>query len=273
MSRLVSLKDTATTAGGQTLNYRVDGPDGAPWVIFSNSLATDMRMWDRQLLAFANTRRVLRYDSRGHGGSAVPEGPYGFAEMADDVAGLMDILAIDRADFVGISMGGMTGMALAIHHPGRVNRLVCCDARADAPAPYKAIWDGNIAKLQAEGMAALAGPTMERWFTDGFRNSGGNEQILQLVTEMISSTPARGYELAARCLQSLDLLPRLDEIACPTLYVVGEHDPAAPIPVMQAMADRTQGARLAVLADAAHLSNIEQPQAFTEAVSTFLSGS
>ena len=90
---------------------------------------------------------------------------------------------------------------------------------------------------------------------------------------MISSTPALGYELAARCLQSLDLLPRLDEIACPTLYVVGEHDPAAQIPVMQAMADRTQGARLAVLADAAHLSNIEQPQAFTEAVSTFLSGS
>lgn len=270
MSQLVSLLDTATTVGGQTLRYRVDGPEGAPWLILSNSLATDMRMWDRQLLALAGSRRVLRYDSRGHGGSAVPDGPYGFTEMADDVAGLMDVLGIDRADLVGVSMGGMTGMALAIHYPDRLGKLVCCDARADAPAPYKAIWDGNIAKLHADGMAALAGPTMERWFTEGFRKADANERILRLVTEMISATPAKGYELAARCLQSLDLLSRLGEIACPTLYVVGEHDPAAPIAVMQDMADRTPGARLAVLPDAAHLSNIEQPQAFTETVSAFL---
>jgi 3-oxoadipate enol-lactonase len=272
MSQLVSLQDTAIVAGGQSLNYRVDGPDGAPWVIFSNSLATDLRMWDRQLLAFANTRRVLRYDSRGHGGSAVPDGPYGFAEMAEDVAGLMDALAIDKADLVGVSMGGMTGMALAIHHPDRVGRLVCCDARADAPEPYKAIWDANIAKLQADGMAALAAPTMERWFTEDFRKADSNAHILELVTEMITGTPAKGYELAARCLQSLDLLPRLAEIGCPTLYVTGEHDPAAPVAVMQDMADRTPGARLAVIPGAAHLSNMEQPQAFTDIVAGFLAG-
>lgn len=256
--------------GGSALSYSIDGPEGAPWLILSNSLATDRRMWDPQLAALSAGRRVLRHDTRGHGQSAVVETAFGFDDLADDVVALMDAVGIETADMVGLSMGGMTALATAIRHPGRVSRVVCCDARADAPDPYKAIWDGNIAKVHESGVAALVDGTLERWFTEGFRADPANKATLDLVREMIVGTPDAGYVQAALCLKSLDLLGKLGGISCPAHYIAGEKDPAAPIPVMQAMTDATPNAALTVIPGAAHLSNMESPKAFTDAVLAFL---
>jgi 3-oxoadipate enol-lactonase len=264
---------TGTVAGadGTAIAYQVDGAEGAPWIVLSNSLATDRRAWDLQMPALLGRYRVLRYDTRGHGQSGAGASPYRFEDVVGDVLAVMDALSIPRADFMGVSLGGMTGLALALKAPDRIGKLVCADARADAPAPYKAIWDGNIARLAEVGLSGLAAPTMERWFTEAYRSNPAHAPVLAMVREMIEATCPTGYEGAARLLQSLDLLEHLPKIACPVLYITGEHDPAAPVAVMQAMADRTPGASLTILPDAAHLSNMEQPAAFDRAIGGFLS--
>lgn len=261
---------TVLGAAGNAIAYSIDGPAGAPFLVLSNSLATDRRMWQPQLAAFAKDRRVLRYDTRGHGKSAVVDASYGFKDLAADVVRLMSALDIETADFVGLSLGGMTGLALAVHFPERMSRVICCDARADAPDPYKAMWDGNIARLKEGGVAALCNPTAERWFTEGFRTDPANAQTMALVKDMIMGTPDTGYARTAECLKALDLLPHLGKIDRPTHFIVGDKDPAAPLAVMQAMADATPGAALSVIPDAAHLSNMEQPAEFSETVLKFL---
>jgi 3-oxoadipate enol-lactonase len=165
----------------------------------------------------------------------------------------------------------MTGLALAMRAPERVGRLVCCDARADAPDPYKAIWDVNIARLHEVGIDNLVEPTLGRWFTAPFVDAVENTATLDVVREMIRATSPVGYEGAARLLQSLDLLSGLPSLACDTLYITGEADMAAPVAVMQVMADQTPDAKFTVLPNAAHLSNMEQPDAFIDAIGEFLS--
>jgi 3-oxoadipate enol-lactonase len=262
---------TVTAADGTSIAYQVEGAEGAPWIVLSNSLATDRRVWDLQMEGLLSRYRVLRYDARGHGQSGPGTAPYRFTDMVGDVLALLDALNIVRADFMGVSLGGMTGLALALQAPDRLGKLVCCDARADAPAPYQAIWDANLARLADIGIAGLAAPTMERWFTESYRLALANAPVLATVREMILATSPTGYEGAAHLLQSLDLLDHLPSITCPVLYITGEHDPAAPVAVMQAMADKTPGASLTVLPDAAHLSNMEQPAAFLQAIRGFLS--
>lgn len=259
-----------TAPDGVRISYHVEGPEGAPWLILSNSLATDRRVWDPQIAALSATRRVLRYDSRGHGQSDQGTSPYSLDILSDDVIALMDHLEIAAADFMGISLGGMTGLALALAHPDRIGRLVCCDARADSPDAYKTMWVGNIDRLHSDGIEGLREPTMGRWLTAGYLENQANTETLNLVRSMINATSVVGYEGVARCLQSLDLLRNLPSLTCPTLYVTGEFDPAAPIAVMQAMADATPGSEFTVVKGAAHLSNLEQPDRFMSAVKTFL---
>jgi len=259
-----------TTADGVRISYNVEGPEGAPWIVLSNSLATDRHVWDPQIAALTATRQVLRYDSRGHGLSDAGTSPYNFDQLADDVIALMDHLDVKIADFMGISLGGMTGLAVALKHPTRIQRLVCCDARADAPDAYKNIWDVNIARLQASKLEALCAPTMERWFTPAFLVSDQNAEVLSAVRSMINATSATGYEGVGRCLQSLDFLGDLPKISCPTLYVTGEFDLAAPVAVMQNMTEITPNAKFEVVKSAAHLSNIEQPDRFLNAIKDFL---
>lgn len=255
---------------GVEIAYQVEGLEGAPWLILSNSLATDRRIWDPQMEALLKTRRVLRYDVRGHGQSAAGQSPYNFEQLTGDVLALFDALSIERADFMGISLGGMTGLALAMRAPERVGRLVCCDARADAPDPYKAIWDVNIARLNEVGIDKLVEPTLGRWFTAPFVDAAENTATLDVVRDMIRATSPVGYEGVARLLQSLDLLGGLPALTCDTLYITGEADMAAPAAVMQVMADQTPRAKLTVLSNAAHLSNMEQPEAFIDAIGGFL---
>jgi 3-oxoadipate enol-lactonase len=258
-------------AGGVGISYLVEGPEDAPWLILSNSLATDRRMWEPQIDVLHASRRVLRYDTRGHGQSEAGRAPYNFDQLTGDVLALCDALSIERADFLGLSLGGMTGLALAMRAPEKVRRLVCCDARARAPEPYKAMWDSNIARLHEVGMAGLVETTLGRWFTEPFLDAPEHTETLESVRSMIRDTSPVGYEGVARLLQSLDLQDGLATLRPATLYVTGDADMAAPVAVMQDMADRTPGASLTVVSNAAHMSNIEQPEAFTNAIKGFLS--
>ncbi|MGB1338420.1 MAG: alpha/beta fold hydrolase [Planktomarina sp.] len=261
---------TVTMQDGVKLAYQIDGPADGDWIILLNSLATDMRLFDHETSYLSKTHRVLRYDTRGHGQSDASAPPYGFPRLMSDVVGLIDHLEIERADMLGVSLGGMTALAVAIAHPNRVKRLICCDARADAPDPYKAIWEDNIAKLHAENLAALCEPTLTRWFTDPFLADASNKPKLDVVRDMFKSTSAAGYEGAAQCLQTLDFLPSLSTLQAETLYVTGDQDLAAPVVVMQSMADATPNSTFKVIEDAAHLSNLEQPKQFKDIITGFL---
>ncbi len=261
---------TVTMQDGVKLAYQIDGPADGDWIILLNSLATDMRLFDHETSYLGKTHRVLRYDTRGHGQSDASAPPYGFPRLMSDVVGLIDHLEIERADMLGVSLGGMTALAVAIAHPNRVKRLICCDARADAPDPYKAIWEDNIAKLHAENLAALCEPTLTRWFTDPFLADASNKPKLDVVRDMFKSTSAAGYEGAAQCLQTLDFLPSLSTLQAETLYVTGDQDLAAPVVVMQSMADATPNSTFKVIEDAAHLSNLEQPKQFKDIITGFL---
>ncbi len=264
MSRAGSLR----VRDGTRISWSVAGR--GPWLVLSNSLASDRGMWRPQLAALQARFTVLGYDTRGHGQSSVSEDAFGFDTLAADVIALMDHLGVDRARVMGLSMGGMTGLALALAHPDRVGRVVCCDARADAPDGFRAMWDDNIALLDSGGMDAVAERTIPRWFSPAFRADPANASMLASVREMILRTPPEGYRKAARCLQTLDLLRSLDQVSLPVHFIVGELDPGAPLPVVRDMAARVSGAGVHVIPGAAHLSNLENPDAFLAAALTQL---
>ena len=153
------------TVNGVRLHYRMGGPEGAPWVTFSNSLATDLHLWDAQVALLADRFRILRYDTRGHGKSGVTPAPYDFDLLQSDVIGLWDGLGIQESHYVGLSLGGSTGIGLAIHHPGRIASLAACDCRVTAPPAFRQAWEARIAIVRADGMEGLVEETMARWFT------------------------------------------------------------------------------------------------------------
>jgi 3-oxoadipate enol-lactonase len=255
-----------TKANGIALNYQVEGPEGAPWVIFSNSLATDLSMWDDQATALKKSFRVLRYDHRGHGGTEAPAGRYNFDLLVADVVGLFDALSIKRAHFVGISMGGMTGLALAQKHPERVEKLAACDCGpASSPASSQQ-WEERIALAQKEGMEPLVMATAKRWFPPEFPESS---PAFQKVLAMIRATPVNGFIGCAGALANYDLRPGLPRIKAPTLLIVGSK--LATVPGIKAINAAIPGSKVVELEGAGHLSNLEQPDAFTSALQQFLS--
>jgi 3-oxoadipate enol-lactonase len=252
-------------ANGITLNYQVEGPEGAPWVIFSNSLATDLSMWDEQAAALKKIYRVLRYDHRGHGGTEATDGRYNFDLLVADVVGLLDALSIKRAHFVGISMGGMTGLALAQKHPDRVEKLAACDCGpASSPASAQQ-WEERIAIAQKDGMEPLVTATAKRWFPPEFPESS---PVFQKAIAMIRATPVKGFIGCAGALANYDLRPGLPGIKAPTLLIVGSKD--ATVPGIKAINAAIPGSKVVELEGAGHLSNLEQPDAFTVALQQFL---
>lgn len=255
---------------GVELAFRVDGEDTAPWIVLSNSLATDQRMWTPQIDVLTQSHRVLRYDTRGHGNSECVLGPYSFDDLVGDLIGLMDEVGIETADILGLSLGGMTALGLALDHPDRVDRLIVCDARADAPADYADGWRDRIAIAQEKGMGALVDGTLERWVTAAFRADSRNSETVQEIRSMIVSTSVSGFCGCAAALTELAYLPRLREIDSPALFVVGAEDVAAPSAVMEDMAHCVPNHEFVVIADAAHLSNINNPSAFNETISNWL---
>ena len=252
---------------GISLNYRVDG-DSGNWVVLSNSLAANYTMWDAEAEVLARDYRVLRYDTRGHGGSDAGGGPYTLDMLIADVTGLMDAVGIETAHYVGLSLGGMTGLGLALGAPERLKTLTVCDARADAPAAFRDGWDERIAVARDKGMEPLVEPTIERWFTEAFR--GGNPTVLDKVRGMIRETSVDGYIGCGRAIQNLYYLPRLGQIKVPTLFVAGAQDMATPPDAMKAMHEAVPESQYALIDPAAHLSNLENPDAFIRAVGGFL---
>jgi 3-oxoadipate enol-lactonase len=253
--------------GGLSFNCRLDGSAGAPWLVFSNSLMTDLSMWDEQAAALAGRYRILRYDQRGHGGTGVPDHPCTFEELAADAAALLDWFKVERATFIGISMGAATGFFLAARHPGRVARLVACDGPAKTAPGNEAAWNERIALAQAGGMAALAGPTVGRWFTPASVAAG--LPVLAKVRAMIENTPVDGFIACARALQSYDIAAALPGLSMPVLLMAGEKDGALPVMMRETAAQIPQG-RFTEIPAAGHLINLEQPASFMAALEPFL---
>jgi 3-oxoadipate enol-lactonase len=253
-------------SGGADLSVRVDG-DGAgkPWLVLSNSLAADLTMWDDQMALLTRTHRVLRYDTRGHGASSATQGPYSFGMLVADMVAVMDDAGADRADVMGLSLGGMTALGLGLTHPERVRRMVVCDARADAPPPFVASWDDRIAAVNAGGMEAVVAGTLERWFTPACPNGPKDR-----AAAMIRATDPQGYIGCAGALRGLDYLRLLGGMRPPVLYIGGEVDMGAPVAAMAAMAAATPDAQHVILSGLAHIPNMEDPAAFAAALSGWL---
>lgn len=252
--------------GGHALNVRMDGK-GKQWIILSNSLGADLSMWDDQIEALTTKYRVLRYDTRGHGGSDTT-GQTTFADLNADVIALMDALEIDQAAFMGLSMGGMTGMGLAVDHADRITRVVCADARADAPPPFQEMWDSRIAAVQAGGLEAIVDGTLASWLTEEWRTA--NPDGVAQVRAMVLGNDPQGYIACCHALKGLDCLRRLSDAKAPVLYVGGDQDMGAAPVVMQAMADATPGGLYVPIPGAAHVANINAPESFNAAIAEFL---
>ncbi len=257
-------------ANGISVNYEVDGPEGAPVVTMSHSLAANLDMWEPQVTALKDRYRVVRYDTRGHGGTDAPEGPYSLDMLADDARALLLALGIGRTHFVGLSMGGMLGQNLALRHPEMFLSLSLCDTSAKMPPGAVANWDARIGVARDKGMDALVDGTVERWFTAPFRDA--NPHIVDPVREMIRTTPVVGFAGCCDALKTLDLIDRISAIDLPTLIIVGAQDQGTPVAASEAMNGQIAGSELVVLDDAAHLSNLEQPDAFSAALRGFIDG-
>jgi len=253
-------------ANGIEIAYRLDGPADAPVVMLSNSLATNYSMWEMQLPALTESYRVLRYDQRGHGGTQATEPPYSFDMLRQDAVALIGALGLDKVHFCGLSMGGMIGQQLGAKNPEVLHSLILCDTASQLGVP--GMWEERINMARDGGMASLVDPTLQRWFTEGFRAK--NAAALEPVAEMIKTTPVDGFVGCAMAIDAMDHGDLLSEIKTPTLVLVGADDPATTVEHSKIIHDAVAGSEMVVLDDAAHLSNIEQPEAFNVAVLTHI---
>jgi 3-oxoadipate enol-lactonase len=256
------------TANGISINYQLEGPAAGPVVTLSHSLATNLSMWDPQVRALASRYRVVRYDTRGHGGTDAPAGPYALEQLAEDARALLRALGIARTHFIGLSMGGFIGQLLALTHPEMLQSLVLCDTTSRVPPEAGPMWDERIRVAQTQGMEPHVEPTIGRWFTAPFRE--GRADVVNPVRAIIRGTHPQGYIGCCHAIAALDLTDRLGGIRIPTLVIVGEDDPATPVAASRMIHERIQGSELVILKSASHLSNLEQAEAFNRAITTFL---
>ena len=258
-----------TTANGISVNYVIEGPANAPVVTMSHSLATDLSMWDPTVAALTGRFRVLRYETRGHGKTDAPKGAYTLDQLADDALALLKALGISRTHWVGLSMGGMIGQTLALKAPEVFLSLSLCDTSSRIPAEAKPLWQERIKAAESQGMEPLVQPTLERWFTEPFRKS--RKDVIDKVATMIRTTPPAGYAGCCHAISALDLTDKIGAIKMPTIAIVGEDDPGTPVAAHKVIQEKIAGCRLEILKSAAHLANMEQPEAFNKALTGFLS--
>ena len=257
-----------TRANGIEINYEVHGKEGAPWLVLSHSLACSVRMWDPQIAALKDQYRILAYDTRGHGATEATKGAYTLEMLADDLFFLLKELKIEKAHYCGLSMGGMIGQTFALKYPGVFRTLTLADTTCRYPADAAPVWAERIKTVESKGIAPLAEPTLERWFTEPFRKS--NPAVVDGIRKLILATPVAGYAGCCHAIPKIDLAARLKEIKCPILVVVGADDPGTPVSMAKEIHDNAPGSELVVLPAAAHLANLEQPAAFTRALEDFL---
>jgi 3-oxoadipate enol-lactonase len=252
-------------SNGARLNYRFDGPADAPVLVLSNSLGTNLSMWDPQIPALAAQFRVLRYDTRGHGQSSVTAGPYSISQLGRDVVGLLDGLGIERAHFCGLSMGGVTGMWLGVYAADRINRLVLCNTAAKIGSAE--MWNTRIDTVRTNGLSAVAETQAQRWFTPAFIARAPN--VIAATRQMIASTTPEGYAANCGAIRDMDQRETISRIRARTLVIAGLHDPVISAADIRYLVDTIPGAKLVEL-EASHLSNVEAPVEFTKALLNFL---
>ncbi len=252
-------------SNGCPIHVEIEGAANNPVLMLSNSLGTDLHMWDPQVAALTRHFRLVRYDRRGHGKSGVPKGPYTMEMLGRDVLAVLDALDIEKINWCGLSMGGMVGMWLGANAPQRIDRLIL--SNTSAYFADKETWNGRIKTVREKGLATIVGGTMERWFTAGFRER--EPEKIEWLSEMFLRTDPEGYIGCGEAVRDMDHREILASIKAPTLVIAGRHDPATTVEHGEFIRSRIAGASMTVL-DAAHIANVEQPHDYTAAVLGFL---
>lgn len=248
-----------------TINYQTFGDHTKPALIFSNSLGTNFSMWQPQIDALKNDFYIVCYDTRGHGLSSAPKGPYSIDQLGTDVIHLLDQLHIDKAIFCGISMGGLTGQWLAIHHPERFNHVMVCNTAAKIG--QEQAWNERAQLVRSTGLDAIASTAASRWFTEGF--IANNPALVTELSKNLAAGSSEGYASCCEALSKADLRTELKNISIPVLVVAGSKDPVTTVSDGQYMVNNIKNSALFEI-EASHISNIEQPDAFNEALKQFI---
>jgi len=250
------------------LNVEADPDNGNPALLLINALGTNLGMWEDQLPAFREHFRVIRFDDRGHGGSDVPDTPYTIDRLGRDARAVLDAVDVPSAHVVGLSKGGMVAAWLAANKPDYVEKLVIA---ASAPhLPPRDMWEGRARTARNEGLAALADAVIGRWFQESFR--AARPETVARIRQMILATSAEGYAACCEALAEMDLRDDIGLIQAPTLVVCADHDATVQPAKAREWVAEIDGARMEVIRDAAHLCNVEQPEAFNRVVLDFLRG-
>ena len=248
-----------------TLNYATFGNSSNPALLFSNSLGTSYHMWQPQIDALQTDYFIICYDTRGHGKSSVPTGPYNLDQLGQDVIDLLDHLSIDKAFFCGISMGGMTGQWLAIHYPDRFYQLMLCNTATKIG--NKAAWVDRAQLVREQGLAPIASTAASRWFTPGFINE--YPDVVAALSSTLADGSSEGYASCCEALSIADTNEQLKNIRVPVTVLSGSEDPVTTVADGQYMVDHIPNATLATI-DASHISNIEQPETFNQFIRQYL---
>ena len=257
--------DRIADSNGAKISYTVEGPQDCPVLLFINSIGTTRDLWLPQLPALVGTYRVIRYDARGHGSSSVPPGDYSVEQLGRDALAILDAEGARQAHVCGISLGGLTAMWLGVNAPDRVASLVLANTAARIGSVQS--WTDRIALVQKQGMGGVAEMAIPRWFSPGYRQR--HDDVVRQFKTMVESCPTGGYLGCCSALRDEDLREAISRISCPVLVVAGSTDEATPPEGMRFIHERIAGSKMLTL-DAAHLSNVEQSEAFTSAVMGFL---
>ena len=249
---------------GADVHYRDEGPREAPSLVFSNSLGTDLRVWDELIPHLPQGLRLVRYDKRGHGLSEETPGPYAIETLADDAAALISHLGLSRPVFVGLSIGGLIGQSLAARHPATLAGLVISNSAAKIGEAQ--MWQDRIGNIRAGGLDSIAAPTMERWFSPGFRAAGKDAPW----SRMLARQPEAGYIACCEAIAAADLRADAARLDLPVQLIAGGHDGATPPEIVRATADLIPRARFALIEDAAHIPCVETPAAHAAIIAEFL---
>ena len=255
----------AIMGDGCRIAWRFDGPDDAPVLLLSNSLGTDLSMWEPQLARWSRSYRVLRYDQRGHGASDAPGGGYSMDRLGCDVIELLDRIGLDAVHFCGLSLGGMVGQWLGIRAPQRLRRLILANTSSYMGPP--SAWNSRISQVQAEGMAAVVEPSIGRWFTPGFLRTA-TEQVGR-VSGILRKMKPVGYLGCCAAIRDMDMRRTATLISGPVLVIAGSQDSATPVEHSEHIVQSIVGATLEVT-EAAHMANVELPERFGQLVGDFL---
>ncbi len=252
--------------GDISLHYQLDGPENGIPLVFSNSLGTDFRSWDKLIPLLPDRFRILRYDMRGHGLSDAPDGPYFMGDLVQDVAGLMDALGVKNAVFVGLSIGGMIAQGLAAERPDLISTLVL--SNTGVKIGTEDMWNERIAAIQTGGIEALADSILTRWFSRRFHDENSDE--LTAWRHMLCRTPQQGYIGACHAIANTDLYESTAQLRLPTLAIAGAHDGSTPPDMVRETANLIPGSRFEIVSTAGHLPSIESPDTFVTLLIDFL---